>query len=111
MRRSRSGPHRDTPTTSPATASTKHARDATQLSSDRRQPAAPGRPRILTDDHLRHVAAVYDKAWRRGDNPTRAVAEDLTITRSAAAKQVARARAAGYLPPAQRGKARGNPAS
>lgn len=52
------------------------------------------------------VAEVYRQAWQDGRPPTRAVAEHFTITPSAAAKRVARARQAGYLPLTTRGKPR-----
>jgi hypothetical protein len=53
------------------------------------------------------TASVYLAAWREGRNPTRAVAEHFTISDSAAAKRVARARAAGLLPKTKPGKAAG----
>jgi hypothetical protein len=52
------------------------------------------------------VAEVYRQAWQDGRPPTRAVAEHFVITQSAAAKRVARARQAGYLPLTTRGKPR-----
>jgi hypothetical protein len=54
------------------------------------------------------TASVYLAAWRQGRNPTQAVAEHFTISNSAAAKRVARARAAGLLPRTQPGKAAGH---
>lgn len=57
---------------------------------------------------LAEVARIYTAAWQRGDPPTAAVAEALSISRSAAGKRVARARAAGLLPPSPgQGRARG----
>jgi hypothetical protein len=53
---------------------------------------------------LAEVAEVYWQAWRHGRPPTRAVAEHFTISHSAAAKRVARARQAGYLLATTRGK-------
>ena len=50
------------------------------------------------------VADIYAKAWTAGAKPTRAVAQALSISQSAAAKRVARARAAGLIPPTMRGK-------
>lgn len=52
------------------------------------------------------VAAVYTAAWKAGRPPTKAVAEHFTISQSAAAKRVARARDAGLLPRTQRGVSR-----
>jgi hypothetical protein len=56
--------------------------------------------------HLAEVARVYQHAWDTGQAPTRAVAEHFTISQSAAAKRVSRARQAGYLPITTRGKPR-----
>jgi hypothetical protein len=53
---------------------------------------------------LREVAAVYRQAWKGGRPPTQAVADHFTISQSAAAKRVSRARQAGYLPPTTRGR-------
>jgi len=53
---------------------------------------------------LTEVAQVYRHAWETGQPPTRAVAEHFTISQSAAAKRVSRARQAGYLPLTTRGK-------
>jgi hypothetical protein len=55
-----------------------------------------------TDDHYKAVARVYADAWRRGEDPTRAVwqwAEEngQPISRSGAANWVARARRKGLL--------------
>ena len=50
------------------------------------------------------VAQVYRQAWEDGRPPTRAVAAYFTISQSAAAKRVSRARQAGYLPATTRGK-------
>lgn len=49
------------------------------------------------------VARVYRQAWMDGRRPTRAVAEHFTISDSAAAKRVMRARKAGLLPPTDKG--------
>lgn len=51
------------------------------------------------------VARVYQDAWQRGDPPTQAVAKHFTISPSAAAKRVSRARTAGALPKTTRGVA------
>lgn len=66
----------------------------------------PGRP--ARHDPAR-VAAIYTHAWQTegSRSPTKAVAEALGISHSAAAKQVARARAIGLLPPTQRGRPQG----
>jgi hypothetical protein len=55
---------------------------------------------------LAEVAEVYRHAWETGRAPTRAVAEHFTISQSAAAKRVSRAREAGYLPLTTQGKPR-----
>lgn len=51
------------------------------------------------------VARVYLNAWRAGRPPTKAVQEHFTISYSAAAKRVSRARQAGLLPETRRGRA------
>jgi hypothetical protein len=56
-----------------------------------------GRP--STHD-LNQVAALYREGWGLSNSPTKHVAEALGISRSAAAKQVSRARSAGVLEPA-----------
>lgn len=75
-----------------------------------------GRARKLVDaagvalapsDALAEVAAIYMAAWQARENPTQAVAERVGLSRSAAAKRVARARAAGLLPPTSKGRAGG----
>lgn len=69
-----------------------------------------GRP--PEDLSLEQVAQVYREAAVATNAPTRAVAEAFQLSRSAAAKRVARARAAGLLPPTERGRARaGGPTS
>ena len=50
------------------------------------------------------AAALYASALSVGQHPTAAVAAGLNISRSAAAKRVARARALGLLPATTRGK-------
>lgn len=57
-------------------------------------------------DALAEVADIYRQAYAAGLSPTRAVAEALSLSPSAAAKRVGRARAAGLLPPTTRGRAR-----
>jgi hypothetical protein len=59
----------------------------------RREPDSPER-----------VALVYRLAELFGDAPTSAVAADLHISQPAAAQRVRRARQAGLLPPARRGR-------
>jgi len=56
---------------------------------------------------LAETARVYDEAWAAGAPPTKAVAEHFTISDSAAAKRVSRARSAGLLPATTRGKPSG----
>lgn len=58
---------------------------------------------------LEQVADVYRRAWGNNENPTQAVADHFVISPSAAAKRVARARAAGLLPPTSRGRATAAP--
>ncbi len=53
---------------------------------------------------LEQVAAVYRAAWREGRPPTQAVARHFQLSSSAAAKRVARARAAGLLPATSQGR-------
>jgi hypothetical protein len=53
--------------------------------------------RVHEDDHFAKVADIYRAAWSAGDPPTKAVAEQMGATRSAAAKWVARARQLGLL--------------
>jgi hypothetical protein len=63
------------------------------------------RGRDLGPDHYREVARVYAQAVREGRPPTDAVATHFSVSKSAAAKQVARARGRyGYLPPTTRGR-------
>jgi hypothetical protein len=68
-----------------------------------------GRPRDYGDEHFAEVARVYVDAWQgsAAQSPTQAVADHFGagVTRSAAAKWVARARAMGMLGPALRGRA------
>lgn len=58
-------------------------------------------------EHFQRVAEVYSAAWQRGDHPTKAVAEEMKATRSAAAKWVARARELGLLGPTDQRRAGG----
>src|SRR5207245_2076856 len=66
-----------------------------------------GRPRQYPDDHLVRVASIYRQAWEAHRPPTKAVAENLHLSHSAAAKWVAKAREAGLLAPTERGRAGG----
>ena len=71
----------------------------------------PERGRRLDDAHYRAVAVVYSSALAAGDNPLQAVIEDAPwspTTKPTASRWVARARELGYLPPTDRGRARGN---
>lgn len=63
-----------------------------------------GQP-LPTADALAEVARIYRDAWAKRRNPTKAVAEALSLSRSAAAKRVRRARDAGLLPETSRGRA------
>jgi hypothetical protein len=60
--------------------------------------------RPLTTTELATVAAIYRDG---GSQPTKAVADALNISRSAAAKRVVRAREAGLLEPTTQGRAGG----
>lgn len=62
------------------------------------------RGRYLGDEHYRDVADAYASAVQEGRNPTAAVAEHFTVSKSAAAKKVARAREAGFLPATTKGR-------
>ena len=62
-----------------------------------------GRPRLTRDD-LAEVARIYIGG---GTSPTKTVAKALDISRSAAAKRVARARKAGLLKTTDQGRASG----
>ena len=57
-------------------------------------------------DHYRSVAAAYTEALSTGE-PTKAVAEQFKLTRSAAAKHVARCRELGFLEETRPGRAGG----
>lgn len=61
--------------------------------------------RPLGDDHYRQVAEAYSAACEDGLPPTTTVAEQSRVSKTTAAKWVARARDLGYLPPTTRGKA------
>ena len=55
-------------------------------------------------EHFVEVAAVYRDAYRFRRPPTQAVADHWTVSKSTAAKWVAKARDRGLLPPTSRGK-------
>jgi hypothetical protein len=73
-------------------------------------PGRPGRPRQYGREHFEEVARVYSEAYAMGEPPTRSVAERFRVSRSAAAKWVARARDAGLLPEAEGTRPRGRTA-
>jgi hypothetical protein len=60
---------------------------------------------LSPEDALAEVATIYREAWQGGLNPTKSVAEALSLSRSAAAKRVRRARDAGLLPKTTKGRA------
>ena len=68
------------------------------------QPRKPGRPPV-PDSELQRVARIYFDAYHDHRPPRQAVAEALGLSPSAAAKRIARSRAAGFLGPAEQGKA------
>jgi hypothetical protein len=74
------------------------------------------RPRKLTgrkgdtlsaDEGLRAVAEEYQRAYAAGEAPTKAVARAFKLSRSGAAKRVARARERGFLPKTEQGRPKG----
>lgn len=69
-----------------------------------------GRPRELQPEHFATVAEVYSAAFAAGIPPTREVAQRFNVSRSTAAKWVARARDARLLPRTKQRVARGRPA-
>ena len=68
------------------------------------QPRRVGRPATPAAE-LQRVSRIYAKAYLDHRPPTRAVAEALGLSYSAAAKRVAQCRLAGFLGEAERGKA------
>jgi hypothetical protein len=65
------------------------------------RPKRTGRPTLYDRKHYKRVAAIYDAAVRAGSRaPTKAVAENYRVSKSAAAKWVARARQMGLIPAA-----------
>jgi hypothetical protein len=71
----------------------------------RRGARRPRRGSPVSDANLRQVADLYRAAFRRGDPPTRTIADEMHIARSTAARWVAKARDRGMLGPAMQGKA------
>jgi len=63
----------------------------------------PG-PKGWGGEHFADVAELYHREAAVGRKPTQAVASHWQVSKSAAAKWVARAREMGLLPPAQKGK-------
>lgn len=88
-------------------------RDADAFQQTRKKWTAPRARKLVgadghelsTEDALAEVARIYREAWRAGLNPTKAVADALKLSRSAAAKRVRRARDAHLLPDTTRGRA------
>jgi hypothetical protein len=80
------------------------------LSALEERPGRPGRPRQYGREHFEEVARIYSEAYAKGEPPTRTVAERFQVSRSAAAKWVARARDAGLLPEAEGTRPRGRTA-
>lgn len=62
-------------------------------------------PKGYGAEHFAEVATIYQREALLGTKPTLAVAEHFVVSKSAAAKWVARARVMGLLPPARKGKA------
>ena len=65
----------------------------------------PRRGSPVSEETLHRVAALYRAALKNGDPPTSTIAEALRVTRSTASRWVAKAREAGLLGPAIRGRA------
>jgi hypothetical protein len=77
------------------------AADADALAAAKQEPSKrPGRPPQYDRDHYRRVAEIYrDHEASGGRTPTKAVQEKFKVTKSTAAKWVARARQLGELKP------------
>jgi hypothetical protein len=101
LRRERQAGHADF--TAWLAAQPEYQSEADQASLRRLRSRGSGR---RTAAELAKVAQVYRHAWKTNGRPTQAVAKHFHITPSAAAKRVARARQAGYLPLTTRGKPR-----
>lgn len=67
------------------------------------QAGRPG-PKGLGGSHFAEVAELYRREAALGRKPTKAVSTHYQVSKSAAAKWVARARTMGLLPPARKGK-------
>jgi hypothetical protein len=65
-----------------------------------------GRPRLYSDEHFRQVADIYMRAAELGLPPTDAVKVKWRVSKSTAAKWVARARNLNYLPETTQGRAK-----
>lgn len=83
------------------------AADRAAMTPAEREPQLPPSVRRSTADRFRKVAAVYRAALVEGNKPVATVAAEFGISQSSAANLVARARAAGFLPPASPGVATG----
>ena len=70
------------------------------------KPRRGGRPALTNEDHT-ETARIYKKSLVAGVDPTMAVASQLTLSHSGAAKRVTKARKAGFLKPTMKGKAGG----
>lgn len=62
-----------------------------------------GRP-PLPPSHFAEVAALYERAFWMGENPTQSVADQKQVSRSTAANWVSKARQLGFLGPTTRGR-------
>jgi hypothetical protein len=70
----------------------------TPVSTDDDRPHGPGRPPLYPPEHFAEVAQVYSQAYRsHSRNPTLTVSKEFQVSRSTAAKWVARARKLGFL--------------
>jgi hypothetical protein len=74
---------------------------------ERSHEVRPGGRARLDRAELELVAEVYLQAHRRREPPTKAVAQAFYLSRTGAAKRVAKARALGLLPKTTKGKAKG----
>lgn len=71
-------------------------------------PRVTRRRPIYDAEHWREVARIYSEAWQAGDDPTTAVARHYYVSKSTAAKWVAKARnQLGLIPTTEKGRARG----
>jgi hypothetical protein len=72
----------------------------------------PGRPPLYTEEHFAKVARAYSDAYKnRSRNPTQKVAKKFVVSRSTAAKWVARARELGFLDKTEKRVAGGVPSA